>query len=442
MVLVLYILEGIQNIALGTETTQLIISEIYPAPSTGEQEWVELYNPTTTEISLAGYTILDELSTPSILFTGSTEMAPPQGYVVLSLSGSKLNNTGDSVHLISPENIKIDSLTFSSSSQGKSWQRLALTSTEITLVTPTKGNASTEYPFFEVPALAPVASVSAQPTTLPSTPTPTPTPTPKPGPSASATPIPIASPTPAPAPLRYDQLHLSEIMSCPASGSEWIELYNASTQEMSMSGFKVQDESGNTKIISGSIPAGEYTTFSWTGSLLNNSGDTVDLITPTGSLNAHAEFSNCSAGTSFVFTADPAPGQWTTAQPTPGKPNVILTQSQLNDPLTTQQTTQTEALFERPFPPPQAEVLGEKTTAFLGTVKTSSSLMSLNLSAPATQSASISGFFKDSVGQKIQTVPVNMYIQKGFLLFACIGAFTGGTLLLYEKIKETMHPLA
>lgn len=449
IVLVLYIITGIQNTVSGAEATQLIISEIYPAPPTGEQEWVELYNPTITEISLAGYTLLDELATPSTLFIGTAEIVPPKGYLVVVISGSKLNNTGDVVHLISPENIKIDSLSFSTSSQGLSWQRTTAVGAVVAQVTPTKGTESNEYSLSETtpsasptasPLNMPIATALPLPTVSP-TPTPANTPTPTPIPTPTATPIPTASPTSTPSPIQYEQLRLSEIMPCPASGPEWIELLNTGSLEINVAGMKVQDESGNTKIISGSISAGEYATFSWTGSLLNNAGDTVDLITPTGSSIAHAEFSNCSTGKSFVFATDSAPGQWMVTQPTPGKPNIFPSQSQLTDPLITQQTTQDEVSLQNSNTT-QSEVLGAQITAPHQSVKAPLPFSSLNLTTTATQSASVSAFLKETPKQKIQTVPFSMHIQRGFLLFACIGAFTGGTLLLYEKIKQTVHPLA
>ncbi len=230
-------------------------------------------------------------------------------------------------------------------------------------------------------------------------------------------------------------------MSCPAAGSEWIELYNTGSLEINVAGLKVQDESGNNKTISGSIPAGGYAIFSWTGSLLNNAGDTIDLLNPTGNSIAHAEFSSCSTGKSFIFTTDSAPGQWIATQPTPGKPNIFPTLSQLTDPLITHPSTQDEASLTHSNTS-QEKVLGTQKSTPYQSVKAPFPFSSLNLTATATESASVSAFFKETPKQKIQTVPFSMYIQKGFLLFSCIGAFTGGTLLLYEKIKQTVHPLA
>ncbi len=102
--------------------TNVIITEVlYDAPtSDATQEWVELFNPTPNAISLAGWTIKDNVGSSAL--SGSI---PANGYIVIARdstgftalynfapdlvwSGLALSNSGDQVRLVDASNAEID----------------------------------------------------------------------------------------------------------------------------------------------------------------------------------------------------------------------------------------------------------------------------------------------------------------------------------------------
>lgn len=75
---------------------EIWINEILPRPSTGNEEWIELYNPNTIAVSLRGWTLADERTTYSL-----TQTIQPNDYLVLTKADTKisLNNDGDTITL-------------------------------------------------------------------------------------------------------------------------------------------------------------------------------------------------------------------------------------------------------------------------------------------------------------------------------------------------------
>ncbi len=73
---------------------ELLINEIMPAPDVGN-EWIELYNATSSTLSLAGLELADAVGRIATL-TGDLA---PQAYRLVTLTSAKLNNGGDEVTL-------------------------------------------------------------------------------------------------------------------------------------------------------------------------------------------------------------------------------------------------------------------------------------------------------------------------------------------------------
>src|SRR3990167_3425998 len=91
---------------------QVIINEIYPNPNTGEDEWVELYNPDTQAIDLLDWKLWDLESSPGIAYDfAQSIMLESHGFFVLSLHNI-LNNTGDTLLLKNPQDELIDTFGF------------------------------------------------------------------------------------------------------------------------------------------------------------------------------------------------------------------------------------------------------------------------------------------------------------------------------------------
>ena len=346
---------------------QVIISEVYPAPVTGESEWVELFNTGSTAVSLNGWKLQDKLSSPSDIFSFSSQIIEPQQFLVAELPSAKLNNSADGVTLYTNDGSTADTMDYTTSESAKSWQRTALNSTSYALTSPTKGSNSTQHSLLSATptpqpsatpqsTVTPAPSPSSEPSPVPTStsqttatpvpgatpltstsPTPTPTalpttqPTPTPTPSPSVPPVATPSPTPSPGSSLSQELitslKLSEIMACPASGTEWVELFNNSTQTIQLAGWHITDESSTSKTITGTIESGRWAIFSWTGSLLNNSGDSFTIFTNHNQAVTQASFSECKTGTSLVYVSETGgsatTGEWLPTTPTPGSQNIM-----------------------------------------------------------------------------------------------------------------------
>ncbi len=103
-----------------------LISEVYPSPSAGEEEWVELYNPYDTEIVLEGNIIHDKVIenkcvATSKIITGIT--LDPQSYksIPSGMLAATLNNSGDNIYLCDKELNILLTLTYPQTSSSVSY---------------------------------------------------------------------------------------------------------------------------------------------------------------------------------------------------------------------------------------------------------------------------------------------------------------------------------
>ena len=127
----------------GNNYNDIIVNEIMYAPSTGEPEWVELYNRTTSPVNLKKWKFSDNSTTVTI--TSSDRVIQGNSFLVLSKDSSvlnfysipveiivfnlpALNNTGDAVVIKDSIGILIDSINYSpdwgGNSGGKSLERI------------------------------------------------------------------------------------------------------------------------------------------------------------------------------------------------------------------------------------------------------------------------------------------------------------------------------
>ncbi|MDH3267748.1 MAG: lamin tail domain-containing protein [Ignavibacteria bacterium] len=142
----------------GAAYNDVVVNEIMYAPSTGEPEWVELYNRTASPINLNKWKFSDAASTVTI--TNGDKIIPANDYIILSRDSSilnyfdvgseiivfslpSLNNTGDAVVIRDSMGIIVDSLSFLPSwggnTGGKSLERI---STENPSIDPANWNTS------------------------------------------------------------------------------------------------------------------------------------------------------------------------------------------------------------------------------------------------------------------------------------------------------------
>lgn len=278
-------------------TTSLIISEVYPAPLDNENEWVELYNPTAEDIPLAGYTLSDQLSTPSVIFTFTNQTLVAHNFLAVDLSTAKLNNAGDGVTLQDPAENTLAQMSYTSSTLAKSWSLNQ--NGEYVLTLPTKN----------APNSTPLSSPMPTPSVWPS---PTSSPTPASSPTPPPSPTPSISPSPAPTPNTDTSWHhlisITDFTACPdADSQESITFYNADTTLHTLSDWRIRDKSNQTRIISITLPAEEKQVFPWNGSLLNNTGDEFQLENENQEVIQEITYEGCGTSTSSTNSTSPAP---------------------------------------------------------------------------------------------------------------------------------------
>ena len=120
----------------------VLLNEIYPAPfpDTSDKEFIELYNPGSAPVNLAGWKIDDILNGGSApVSLGPENILPPGGFLVLH-EKVILNNAGDSVYLLDTQGNIVDSKSYTNARYGKSFGRLGAGGENWVSTDPTPGN--------------------------------------------------------------------------------------------------------------------------------------------------------------------------------------------------------------------------------------------------------------------------------------------------------------
>ena len=95
-----------------TDWSVLRLNEIMPNPTDGD-EWVEIYNPSLNEINLDGGTLCDNRASDTCTILNLNGIISGQTWKTFLLSGSKLNNDGDTVILKNAAGEIIDEIKYS-----------------------------------------------------------------------------------------------------------------------------------------------------------------------------------------------------------------------------------------------------------------------------------------------------------------------------------------
>lgn len=117
----------------------LLISEVLPNPfDSDDAEWIEIYNGGSVAVDLYGWTLTDK--TTSYLFD-SEEILKAKSYLLIKreTSGIALNNTGEEIFLIDPEEKIINGVELPKAIEGQSFARKAGTQNWAWTTTPTPG---------------------------------------------------------------------------------------------------------------------------------------------------------------------------------------------------------------------------------------------------------------------------------------------------------------
>ncbi|MCH6574861.1 MAG: lamin tail domain-containing protein [Bacteroidetes bacterium] len=112
----------------GNNFNDVVLNEMMYAPSSGEPEWVELFNRTSSQLNLKEWTISDLTSTVTI--TTEDKFIPPNSFVILTKDSSiinfydipseviqlnlpSLNNAGDAIVIRDLLDVLMDSVLYS-----------------------------------------------------------------------------------------------------------------------------------------------------------------------------------------------------------------------------------------------------------------------------------------------------------------------------------------
>lgn len=126
--------------ATGTVTpSSVVLNELMPNPSTGDSdpmpdgEWVEIYNPTDSDVDLSGWYLYDEANHGLPIVAGNTEdgvtVISSKGFLVIYRNGYNfsMNNDTDTVKLYDGQistGTQIDNYHYVGTSVDKTWARI------------------------------------------------------------------------------------------------------------------------------------------------------------------------------------------------------------------------------------------------------------------------------------------------------------------------------
>jgi len=262
----------------------VVINEFCPKPNSGEKEWIEFYNP--ENIDLSNWIIEEKTSTGNItqhIIRNNENLINNPIFDVFTFSSYKLNDKGDEIKLFNKKNKKVDEHSYSETERGISFARI-----------PDGGNWSTSNP---------PTKGSSNGTSIPSNPSSPPSPSPSP-PNLPNQPYPA-------------NIYLSEFMACPSEGNEWVEIYNDNDSSVNLSDWLIRDSTdGKNQSFSTDIGGKSYHKIDISGYLLNNSGDSVRLLSPGSEVDSHA-YSECDSS----YTWSKVNGSWCKTDQSPGNNN-------------------------------------------------------------------------------------------------------------------------
>jgi|GEM_PF-6294697 len=288
----------------------LVLSEIFPAPSSGGKEWIELWNDGAADVPGEACTLSDSASKIADI----ANPIPARTFAVVELSSSKLNNDGDTVKLYCGGEL-LDSVTYGSDAtpapdSGQSLARASLPggAWQVT-VSPTPGSANS--------ISEPETAVPVRKTT-----------------DAVLRKYPVG------------RVLVNEIF--PGSQDQaWIELVNPESKSISLDGWKLVVDTSAPIQLAGTLAADSRLVIDRLTSPLDGARGIVFLIDPQGYTSEQVVWGDGTptdnapgttvAGTSIARQTDgldtgrPDTDFVVTATPTPGKPNVTRTTDDASD---------------------------------------------------------------------------------------------------------------
>ncbi|MFS8159258.1 MAG: lamin tail domain-containing protein [Candidatus Roizmanbacteria bacterium] len=249
----------------------LEITELFPAPSSGDKEWVELYNNTDQSEDLSHFSLEDE--TGKKLSIASSSLSPSE--YTKAESTNILNNTGDTI-ILKKDGSEIQRVSYTGSftssqsygicSSDNSWKKMA--------PSPSSQNSCSSE--------SPPESVSNSP-------------------SSTNSPVSQSSEN-----TDYQNIFVTEVFPYPESGNEWVELYNNNDSTVSLTDWYIDDspDGGSSPVrFTLSIGPKSYGSVDSTSSLFNNVGDSVSLLNASKTLKYSLSYGEATKGQSMGTTS-------------------------------------------------------------------------------------------------------------------------------------------
>ena len=115
----------------------IYLSEVYPNPQTGQNEWVEIYNDNDFIVNLNNWYI-DDIEDGGSSPKKFSLTIQPKNYASFDLSTAIFNNDGDIVRLLDFDKKEKDSFEYKNSQKGKSFGRASLETDDFCLQEPSK----------------------------------------------------------------------------------------------------------------------------------------------------------------------------------------------------------------------------------------------------------------------------------------------------------------
>lgn len=126
---VIYLVLTIFVFALNSKVSfasNILLNEIMANVSSGENEWIEFYNTSSSEVDISGWSI-EERTGPDLTGIKSHPIAslsiPGNGFKIFEFTTASLNNSGDIITLKDNSGNVKDSYQYSSSTQNKTFGR-------------------------------------------------------------------------------------------------------------------------------------------------------------------------------------------------------------------------------------------------------------------------------------------------------------------------------
>lgn len=261
-----------ESITTTTSTDAIVlINEFVSDPVADEHEWIELYNHTSTSVNMADWELHEGAGTSTKKLKTLEGNISAYGYVVIILSSSKLNNSGDLLVLFDDNEQEIDRVAYGDWDDGDVTDNVAMAEDPQSIARIGVGQDTNNDKNDFAITIEPTPSeenIITTPIIIP--------PVSSGGGGGSVVPIAQIKT------YRPRDIVINEIVSDPSDGmEEFVELYNTTDETIVLDTWWIEDGSEAKTVLSGSIVAKGFFVIEKPKGNLNNAGDLIAVFDPT-----------------------------------------------------------------------------------------------------------------------------------------------------------------